>query len=311
MTDRVAVYIDFDNVVISRYDNLHGDGAWRKDEARHHRPDPASADPVDVKLAQAEVDLGAIIDYAASFGVVAMTRAYADWSVPANAAYKKALVDRAVDLVQLFAAAGTKNGADIRLAVDAVEDQSNHRDITHVTLVAGDSDYVPLAQRCKRLGRFVVGIGVAGSTSRALVNACDEFQSYEALPGLSPQRLQPPAEAAKKATATARKSSAKKSAAKKTTTPEPVEPVAPVESAEPVEQTEATALLVRAARVGLQKSDDEWVHSSSVKSQMQRMAPEFKEKALGYTSFRAFVESRADILETKQLENGQLLVRLK
>ena len=51
MTDRVAVYIDFDNVVISRYDNLHGDGAWRKDEARHHRPDPTSADPVDVKLA--------------------------------------------------------------------------------------------------------------------------------------------------------------------------------------------------------------------------------------------------------------------
>ena len=63
--------------------------------------------------------------------------------------------------------------------------------------------------------------------------------------------------------------------------------------------------------MGLQKSDDEWVHSSSVKSQMQRMAPEFKEKALGYPSFRAFVESRADILETKQLENGQLLVRLK
>ena len=45
MTDRVAVYIDFDNVVISRYDNIHGDGAWRKDEARHHRPDAASADP--------------------------------------------------------------------------------------------------------------------------------------------------------------------------------------------------------------------------------------------------------------------------
>jgi hypothetical protein len=302
------VYIDFDNVVISRYDNLHGDGAWRKDEARHHRPDLISADLVDVKLAQAEVDLGAIIDYAASFGVVAMTRAYADWSVPANAAYKKALVDRAVDLVQLFAAAGTKNGADIRLAVDAVEDLSNHSDITHVTLVAGDSDYVPLAQRCKRLGRFVVGIGVAGSTSRALVNACDEFQSYEALPGLSPQRIQPPVEAAKKATATARQSSVKKSAAKKSTTPEPV---APVESNEPVEQTDATALLVRAARVGLQKSDDEWVHSSSVKSQMQRMAPEFKEKALGYPSFRAFVESRSDFLETKQLENGQLLVRLK
>ena len=304
MTDRVAVYIDFDNVVISRYDNIHGDGAWRKDEARHHRPDATSSDAVDVKLARAEVDLGAIVDYAASFGVVAMTRAYADWSVPANAAYRKALVDRAVDLVQLFAAAGTKNGADIRLAVDTVEDLSRHPDITHVTLVAGDSDFVPLAQRCKRMGRFVVGIGVAGSTSRALVNACDEFQSYEALPGVTPPppKVDPHrTEPAKKAAA--KRTTGKRAAAKKA--------VAAPELTEPPEQSEATALLLRAARVGLQKSDDEWMHSSSVKSQMQRMNPGFKEKALGYSSFRAFIESRDEILETRLLDNGQLLVRLK
>jgi uncharacterized LabA/DUF88 family protein len=300
MTDRVAVYIDFDNVVISRYDNIHGDGAWRKDDARHHRPDVTSSDPVDVKLAQAEVDLAAIIDYAASFGVVAMTRAYADWSVTANAAYRKALVDRAVDLVQLFAAAGTKNGADIRLAVDTVEDLSGHPDITHVTLVAGDSDFVPLAQRCKRMGRFVVGIGVAGSTSRALVNACDEFQTYEALPGVTP-----PTKAQPTRSEPAKKTAAKKTAGKRTAAKKPAALV------EPPEQAEATALLLRAARVGLQKSDDEWMHSSSVKSQMQRMNPGFKEKALGYSSFRAFVESRDELLETKLLDNGQLLVRLR
>ena len=92
---------------------------------------------------------------------------------------------------------------------------------------------------------------------------------------------------------------------------EPPEPPEQPEVAEPPEQAEATALLLRAARVGLQKSDDEWMHSSSVKSQMQRMNPGFKEKALGYSSFRAFVESRDQLLETKQLDNGQLLVRLK
>jgi uncharacterized protein (TIGR00288 family) len=297
MTDRVAVYIDFDNVVISRYDNLHGAGAWRKDDARDHRPDPGSQDPVDVRLAQAEVDLGAIIDYAASFGVVGMTRAYADWSVPANAAYRKSLVDRAVDLVQLFAAAGTKNGADIRLAVDAVEDLSRHPDITHVALVAGDSDYVPLAQRCKRMGRFVVGIGVAGSTSRALVNACDEFSAYERLPGVSPTAPAPARpEQAKKTTA---KKTAKKVAAKKS---------AP---AEPPEQAEATSLLIRAMRVGLQKSDDEWIYASGVKSQMQRMDAAFNEKALGFSSFKAFVESRSSLVESRVHDNGQLLVRLK
>ncbi len=176
--------------------------------------------------------------------------------------------------MQLFAAAGTKNGADIRLAVDTVEDLSRHPDITHVTLVAGDSDFVPLAQRCKRMGRFVVGIGVAGSTSRALVNACDEFQSYEALPGVTPPppKVEPHrSEPAKKAAA--KRTTGKRAAAKKA--------VAAPELTEPPEQSEATALLLRAARVGLQKSDDEWMHSSSVKSQMQRMNPGFKEKSLG------------------------------
>lgn len=81
MGDRVAVYIDFDNVVISRYDALHGKGAWHADGARDHRMD-------DDRLARAKVDLGAISDFATSFGVVAMTRAYADWSVAANAAYR-------------------------------------------------------------------------------------------------------------------------------------------------------------------------------------------------------------------------------
>ena len=204
MADRVAVYIDFDNVVISRYDHVHGDGAWRSDGARSHTMNAQSADPIDVRLAEAKVDLRAIIDYATSYGVVGMTRAYADWSVPANAAYRKDLVERAVDLVQLFAASGTKNGADIRLAVDAVEDLLRHPDITHVALVAGDSDYVPLAQRCKRLGRYVVGIGMAGSTSHALVSACDEFESYEKLPGV-PQKAAPPAATAGKKAATAAK----------------------------------------------------------------------------------------------------------
>jgi len=316
MADRVAVYIDFDNIVISRYDHVHGDGSWRADGARSHTMNAQSSDPIDVKLAEAKVDLRAIIDYATSYGVVGMTRAYADWSVPANAAYRKDLVERAVDLVQLFAASGTKNGADIRLAVDAVEDLLRHPDITHVALVAGDSDYVPLATRCKRLGRYVVGIGMAGSTSHALVSACDEFESYEKLPGV-PQKAAPPASTPAKKSASSTKApetapddapvvkTTKKATARKSS-PTKVA-VAP---AEPQELVEATALLERAVRVGLQKSDDEWIHAAGVKSQMQRMSPAFKEKSLGFTSFKAFVESRAGVVESKVNKNGQVLVRL-
>lgn len=298
MSERVAVYIDFDNVVISRYDDIHGKQAWRKDDPRKRGRSANSTDPIDVKLAAAQVDIGAIIDYAASFGSVSLSRAYADWSVPANAAYKDELMERALRLVQLFTASGVKNGADIRLAVDAVEDLMRHPEISHVVLVAGDSDYVPLAQSCKQLGRYVVGIGVAGSTSRALVSACNEFIDYAHLPGVTP----PPAGKRVVTKAPAKKAVTNKAVTKKAAAKTSVTAVPAARA--------ATNLLVRAIRVGLQKSDDNWVYAAGVKSQMQRMDPAFKEKSLGFTTFREFVESRSDQVVSKAGTNGQLAVRL-
>lgn len=336
---RVAIYIDFDNVVISRYDQVHAGrrrDPWRSDNARDHVPDWGSTDAVDVRLAEATVDIGAVLDYAASFGTVALARAYADWSVPANAAYRRQLVDRAVDLTQLFPVSGTKNGADIRLSIDAMEDQVHHSDLTHVVIVGGDSDYIALAQRSKQWGRFVVGIGVTGSTSRALVAACDEFSSYDALPGvrdrepvLVPEVVAKPARAtaeapakavdsaeaegdstaepAPKATkvgARAKKTSARKSA-RKASAPEK----AP-EDPEVARQREATELLVRALEIAADRGDaDEWFYGGGIKSQMQRMDPGFKEKALGFKTFSAFVASRSELVESRS-DGGDLQVRL-
>ena len=61
----------------------------------------------------------------------------------------------------------------------------------------------------------------------------------------------------------------------------------------------------------VEKSDDEWLYSGGVKSQMQRMNSRFKEKSLGFSSFRGFVESRDKEVETRISSNGQLQVRLK
>jgi len=182
---RVAVYIDFDNIVISRYDQVHGRSSFMRDRSKGGAAGMTADPKVAAKLALATVDIGAVIDFASSFGTLVLTRAYADWSAAVNAEYRGQLVGRAVDLVQLFpAAAYAKNGADIRLAVDAVEDLFRLPDLTHVVIVAGDSDYIALAQRCKRLGRYVVGIGVAGSTSKSLAAACDDFVTYDDLPGV-------------------------------------------------------------------------------------------------------------------------------
>ena len=284
---RVAVYLDFDNIVISRYDQVNGRNSFQKDK-------PTGLEPE--RLERATVDVGAIIDFASSFGTLVLTRAYADWSADVNAGYRGQLVARAVDLVQLFpAAAYGKNGADIRLAVDAVEDMFRLPDLTHVVVVAGDSDYIALAQRCKRLGRYVVGIGVAGASSRALASACDEFVIYDALPGVPV--FEPDPEPAKKAPAKKRSS-------------RPAQSTEPDEPEPPDPQASASALLQRALQIGLEKDDADWLHNSAVKAQMKRMDPSFSEKALGFRSFSDFLRSRSDVVELDESSTTRM-VRLK
>jgi uncharacterized LabA/DUF88 family protein len=305
---RVAVYIDFDNIVISRYDQVHGRGQFQRDKVRGFSRADKPADPeIAEKFQQAIVDVGAIIDYASSFGTLVLTRAYADWSAPVNADYREQLVGRAVDLVQLFpAAAYAKNGADIRLAVDAVEDMFRLPDLTHVVIVAGDSDYIALAQRCRRLGRYVVGVGVAGSTSRSLAAACDELVTYDALPGITPagaSRLavrgtSAQAEPEEPGSTPPAKSSrqGRRPAAAAISEDDPEDP-----------QALATRLLERALRLGQEKDDEDWLHSSAVKSQMRRMDPSFSEKALGYRSFSDFVKSREAVAELDETDPVRLI----
>lgn len=352
MTDtqngRVAVYLDFDNIVLSWYDRVHGRNSYARDRQRIAE-DPTNAETA-ARLQAARVDVGAIIDYASSFGTLVLTRAYADWSAPVNADYRSQLVSRAVDLVQLFpAAAYAKNGADIRLAVDTVEDMFRLSDLTHVVIVAGDSDYVPLAQRCKRLGRYVVGIGVAGSTAKALTAACDEFATYDSLPGVElPKREQPVKQQKREKVA---------APPKEKVTLKPVEELqssrrevladltdlanfrgtgdlAPFDlndvddeidggagdgaladgddhdEANDDPEIAVTGLLIRALWLGQEKDDSGWLHSSAVKQQMRRMDPSFNEKALGFRSFSDFLKSRSDVAELEETGHERL-VRLK
>jgi hypothetical protein len=151
--------------------------------------------------------------------------------------------------------------------------------------VAGDSDYIALAQRCKRLGRYVVGVGVAGSSSKALAAACDDFVIYDALPGVPVPEPAP-----------------KTRRAKSDDDDEP--------PPGPDPQPAATALLTRALRIGTEKDDVDWLHNSAVKAQMKRMDPSFSEKSLGFRSFSDFLRSRSDIVELDESSTTRL-VRLR
>ena len=313
---RVAVYIDFDNIVISRYDQVHGRGHFKRDGAREYVVTAVGRSSDEgTRVEQARVDLGAVLDYASSFGTVAISRAYADWSVPVNANYKDQLVGRAVELVQMFPTVQSmKNGADIRMSVDVVEDLFRLPELTHVVIVSGDSDFIALAQRCRRLGRYVVGIGVAGGTSKALNAACNEYKDYDGLPGLDDEESElemeivagavpdagdaPDGGAAQAATRSSRKRGEKAS----TASGGAAQRAATQRATKPADQRAATSLLRRALELG-QTRDEDWVSSSSVKNQMLRMDPTFQESVLGYKTFTDFLKSRGNVVELK--EDGQ------
>ncbi|WP_299053589.1 NYN domain-containing protein [uncultured Nocardioides sp.] len=309
---RVAVYVDFENLVISLYDATHGEGAWRKDDARK-RATPAIVD----KLESARLDLDAIIDYAASMGVVTICRAYCDWTVPAFAAYGRALTRRSVDLVQMFPMSGSKNGADIRLAVDALEDLERFPYLTHLLVAAGDSDYVPLAQKARRLDRRVIGVGVAGSVGRYWELACDEFRQYDALvtldddedddvedtgtaaePEVGTEAEQAASESAEpaKPEVTKRRRGAKKAVAEEPPTEDtPAQGSARGRRADDPART-ARKLLLRALKLGHEQRTDDWVPLSMVKTLMLRLAPDFSERAIGFSTFSDFVQSHREIV---------------
>jgi len=325
---RVAVYLDFDNIVMSWYDRVHGRNSYGRDRQRIAE-DPTEPEIAE-RLAKATVDVGAIIDYAASFGSLMLTRAYADWSSPVNAEYRSQLVARAVDLVQLFpAAAYAKNGADIRLAVDAVEDMFRIPDLTHVVIVAGDSDFVPLAQRCRRLGRYVIAMGVAGSTAKSLAAACDEFEAYDNLPGVerpeAPTRTRTrrgqssgtgrgrgggdasgsAGSAGSEATAQSAQDAADAAAAEAADAAADAADDDDIESSEDPREA-ATRLLQRALQLG-GRGDSEWLHSSAVKSHMRRMDPSFSEKTLGFRSFSDFLKANSDIAVLEETGHERLV----
>ncbi|WP_370247960.1 NYN domain-containing protein [Nocardioides sp.] len=233
---RVAIYIDFDNVVISRASQVKETGG------------------------SATVAIDVLLDFATRYGRLTISRAYADWSVKKNADYQEQLVARAVELVQLFPASKTKNGADIRLAVDAIEDLYLHPDLTHVVIAAGDSDFVPLAQRARRLGRVVLGVGVAGSVSRALASACDVYADYDELLGARAD-LERHVEETESASAS-------------------------VTSSGTPARRRAFPLIIEALRgLAAQYPDRDWHPLSAVKVQVLRLEPTFAEADYGASGF--------------------------
>ena len=107
-------------------------------------------------------------------GKVIFRRAYCDWSRFREA--KTGLHELAVELIDVppSTRAG-KNGADMRLVIDALELNYARQHIDTFVIASGDSDFVPLANKLRENDKRVIGLAVKEATSPFFVRACDEF----------------------------------------------------------------------------------------------------------------------------------------
>jgi uncharacterized protein (TIGR00288 family) len=173
--ERIALFLDYENLAIGARDHLGG----------------------------MAFDLRPIADALAERGRVVVRRAYADWSYFDED--RRMLTRSHVELIDIPQRMGAsrKNAADIKMAVDALELAFERDYISTFVFGTGDSDFTPLVHKLRELNKRVIGVGVENSTSALLPPACDEFLYYDRLEGVeipsAPTRRARPSRAAETA----------------------------------------------------------------------------------------------------------------
>jgi len=147
----IAVFVDYDNIEIGVKSTL-----------------------------RREFDVSLPLDALKERGDIVAKFAYANWGRQEGAT--RSMAENAVQMVQrLPSPRGDKNGADINLALDALEMAFTHPHVNAFAIVSGDSDFIPLVNKLKEYGKTVFVVGGKAFTSTILQQNCHEFVSYESL----------------------------------------------------------------------------------------------------------------------------------
>ncbi len=148
---KIAVFIDFDNIQIGVRSTLARD-----------------------------FDLALVLEALKERGEVVTKIAYGNWKRAGE--LTRTLTHNAVLMVQRdLTPRGDKNGADINLALDALEMAINHPHINAFVIVGGDSDFIALVEKLKTYNKAVFVVGGRAFTSSILQRNCREFLAYENL----------------------------------------------------------------------------------------------------------------------------------
>ena len=150
---KIAVFIDFDNIEIGIKSTLG-----------------------------TQFDIGVVLEALKERGEVVSKIAYGDWTRAGD--YSRSLTQHATKLVQRnLTPGGDKNGADINLALDALEMAFTHGHISAYVIVGGDSDFITLVEKLKQYDKQVFVVGGRSFTSLVMQRNCHEFIAYENLVG--------------------------------------------------------------------------------------------------------------------------------
>lgn len=196
-------------------------------------------------------DVHKVLERLVEKGKILVKVGYADWGRYAD--YKKELHEAAFELIDIPKRNRTgKNSADIRLCVDAMDLAYAKEHIDTFVIVSGDSDFSPLVSKLKENGKYVIGLGMEGSTSNLLIDNCDEFIFYEELEQVA---TKPP----------------------------------PLTRKIAKEKRAAFQLLIESV-IALMRESKDVIYSSMVKDTMKRKRPSFNEARYGYRAFNDLLE---------------------
>ena len=125
-------------------------------------------------------DVQCVLEGIKERGEISAKVAYGNWS--RQASETRALTENGVQMVQRDTTPrGDKNGADINLALDALEMAFTRDHINAFAIVSGDSDFMALVNKLKQYNKRVYIVGGKAFTSTILQRNCHEFISYESL----------------------------------------------------------------------------------------------------------------------------------
>ena len=264
---KIAVFIDFDNIEIGVKSTLHR-----------------------------EFDVAAVLDALKERGEIVTKFAYANWGRQESAT--RALSEHAVQMVQRDPSPrGDKNGADINLALDALEMAFTHDHINAFAIVSGDSDFIALVNKLKQYDKRIFVVGGRAFTSTILQKNCHEFVAYESLidetkpkssqqpdrqPERQPDRQQPLQQ----------------------------QPQRQPQKRTPLDLAQAMPLVERA--LGVLERREVRPQLGLLKSTMLQLDSTFNEKAYGANSFTDFVEKlqKANYVEVTGGE-GRYMIRMR